>query len=503
MTPHFARNNGPDASGQVTFTDATQASGMAGVELVMIVFGDVDNDGDADAFVGQGSRTTSGTPAIWLNDGTGTFTSNGNSGLAPHLEGPSSGGNVYREQLAATFADFDRDGNLDLYVGTWYGGLDVGGSVLPTEDELYRGNGDGTFARVPLPDQHNPLTSQVAPHYANAARAAYGVAAGDYDNDGDLDLFVNNYGAGRPVGGSPPSYWDHNLLWRNDSSEPGNIVFVDVGAEVGVAATLRGIGGVEQEAPLTMNGTSYPSPIGGNGFGCQFGDIDNDGDLDLVVGSIAHPDYSQSDRTMLHVNQGGSQPVFSEESAARGLQYAEDELHPIFVDVNNDGLLDLAMSRLRDSNWELYFQLDGDFHRQAYAGTGVEISRPSSSQWLDVDHDGDLDFFMAKGAGRLFVNRLGQDNGWLAVDLVATQPRDATGARVTVRTAQGTQVREVTAGGGHVNTQQTHTVHFGLAGDSGAEDVTVRWPNGEVLRLGDVRANLRLRVTQGQGVEVR
>lgn len=502
MFPRALRNTGAG-----TFEDITEAIGFGAIQAATMVFADVDNDGDADLFTGISFRAAEGQPSVWLNelDTTGQFTSNGGAGIATARLGLGSGGAfVYKEQAAAGFADFDGDGALDLYIGHWHSGS-TEGTFLPAADELYRGNGSGSFQAVALPDQHNPLTSEADPALAGANRNAYGLAIGDYDGDGDPDIFVNNYGAGRPGLDSAPSYWDHNFLWRNDSA-PGSFAFVDVAADVGVAATTRGIGGIEQETPVVLGGKTYPGPIGGNGFGCQWGDIDNDGDLDLIIATIAHPDYPQSDRTMLHVNGGpGAMSVFSEESAARGLEYAEDELHPALVDIDGDGRLDLAMSRLRGgTKLEVYLQsrADGSFDRQAdYAVSGIDVERPGSTLWLDYDGDGDLDAFMAKGSGRLYENRAGDGNRNIKVRLVGKGPRDATGARVQVTTLAGLQTREVTSGNGHYNTQLSHELVFGLGGDSGARDVTIRWPDGEVQVLGDVRAGVALTVEQGGEIE--
>ena len=80
---------------------------------------------------------------------------------------------------------------------------------------------------------------------------------------------------------------------------------------------------------------------------------------------------------MLHINGGGEAPVFEEESAQRGLEYYEDELHPALIDVDNDGRLDLAMSRLRGgSKFEFYFQAaDHQFGMIDQAESGVDIER--------------------------------------------------------------------------------------------------------------------------------
>jgi hypothetical protein len=503
MFPKFLRNTTVRGTTDWSFEDYTEQSGIDR-SMVLLVFGDIDNDGDQDAFSGTSFRSgADGAHGFWRND-AGRFTFVGKSGLASHLVQTR----LFKEMAAGTLADFDGDGLLDLYVAMTNLGDKDGGLYVPTNNELYAGDGAFGFTQRTLPNQHNPLTSQIDPDLRNVPRRSQGVCPADFDDDGKLDIFVNNYGSGRPSMDSEPVYWDWNLLWKN----LGTLQFVDVGVEAKVAASERGIGGVQQEEPLVFNGKTYPGPIGGNGFGCSWGDFDNDGDLDLAVGQIAHPDYPQTDRLMLHTNPGGepgAARVFGEESAERGLEYYEDELHPVLVDVDLDGRLDLAVSRLRGgSKWELYLQgADKMFEQQSQSDSGVDITTPGPTLWLDVDGDGDLDFFMPKGAsGRLFENVIGRDasvgGNFLALRLIATAPRDATGARVTLTSSVGPQVRELVGGTGHYNTQQSRTQVFGLAGDSGASDVQIRWPDGEVQVLGDIKSNLTLEVVQGGAVTI-
>ncbi|MFO0745636.1 MAG: CRTAC1 family protein [Myxococcota bacterium] len=507
-TPVFLRNNH-----DWTFSDWTSESGMGASEMVLLVFGDIDNDGDQDAFVGTSFRSPSGEAGVWLNDGAGHFSYLGHEGLAP----AKISGTVYKEMSSATLADFDRDGVLDLYLGTWNSGAANGDLYYPAGNELYKGDGTGNWAGFDLPEQSNPLTGQVDAAATGKKRAAYGVCPADFDDDGDIDVFVNNYGAGRPALGEQPHYWEWNFLWRND----GQMTFVDVGVPAQVAASMRGIGGVENEKPLDYEDKDWPSPIGGNGFSCDWGDFDNDGDLDLAVGQIAHPDYVQSDRLMLHVNPGGapgSERIFGEESFARGLLYNEDELFPVWVDLDQDGRLDLAVSRLRrpsdadggprdpwDGKWLFYHQTaEQKFAAQAIADVGVDVDRPGPALLIDADHDGDLDVFFPKAAGKLFENVSATGHA-LTIRLVGAlgkSPRDATGARVMLETSVGKQVRELHSGNGHYNNQNTRELHFGLGGDSGAHAVTIRWPDGEVQVLGDVKADLRLEVVQGGDVTI-
>jgi len=499
MAPVFLRN-AATPGGLWAFDDVTAAAGMD-APMVLLVFGDLDNDGDADAFSGTSYRSgADGKHGIWLNDGSGHFSYAGTNGLASR----KASGQYYKEMAAATLADFDGDGLLDLYVTMWNVGMLNGSLGQASDDELYKGDGTGAFAQFALPDQHNPMTSQLDPSLAGVPRRGYGLCPADYDDDGDLDLFVNNYGAGRPAADDPPHYWEWNLLWRND----GNLAFVDVAVPSKVHATVRGIGGVQEEEPVVMGRVTYPGPIGGNGFGCSWGDFDNDGDLDLIVGQIAHPDYPQTDRLLLQVNPGGasgSARIFGEESAERGLEYYEDELHPVLVDIDLDGRLDLAVSRLRGgSKWEVYLQgKNQKFVKETRVESGVDIERPGPTVWLDVDGDGDLDFFMPQSArGRFFENVAARANH-LVVELVGKTPRDATGARMTLETSVGKHVRELIGGTGHYNSQQTRRLHVGLGADSGARGVTVRWPDGEIQAIGDVKANVHLVITQGGAITER
>ena len=121
--PVFLRNVTPPG-GPIAFEDATAAAGLDGA-MTLLVFGDLDNDGDADGFSGAGFRAgADGTQGFWMNDGRGHFTYAGDHGLAPR----KASGLLYKEPAAATLADFDKDGALDLYVAMWNAG-DLNGNL--------------------------------------------------------------------------------------------------------------------------------------------------------------------------------------------------------------------------------------------------------------------------------------------------------------------------------------------------------------------------------------
>jgi hypothetical protein len=485
--------------GDGTFADWTEESGLEEARLGLLVFGDLDNDGDPDMFGGTIGGVGVDQAGIWWNE-SGRLTHDSSSGFA--VEQLACGDYTCTEaQITATFIDFDDDGDLDLYTGGWFWSDGVTDTRYnpPPRDKLWENEGDRRFSERTgkLGDQSHPLTGTSD----SFGRPAMGAAPGDYDNDGDLDLFVANYGTGRPVGPDadeplcePPQYWDHDFLWRNDDKWS----FVNVADEAGVAATLRGPGEIQEEETLVMGAecgnetpVTYPGPIGGNGFTPQFADFDNDGDLDLVVGQIAHPDYVQSDRTLLFVNQGDG--TFAEESLERGLAWREDEKHPSWVDIDHDGRLDLAITGFRDEdvNWLAVYHQDesGQFAFVGPEESGLDDHHQEGLVWLDYDNDGDLDAYVAEDAdaAKLYRNDAADLNHWIAVRVAGGLPADGTGVRIEVDGPSGTQIREITSGNGHYNPQVSRIATFGLGGDTCASDVRLRWADGEVTSLGESR----------------
>lgn len=499
--------------GDGTLTDVTAESGLAEAGVGLLLFGDVDDDGDPDAFAGVITQAGLDDRGLWRNDGRGRFTFEGEAGT--DLYALDCGAETCRPQeITGTLADFDGDGRLDLYLGGWFWSDGVSDTRYspPPRDRLFRNTGGGVFA-----DATDGLGLQIEPRTGdnpNLGRAAMGVAAGDYDDDGDLDVFVGNYGAGRPRGPfadrvlcEPPRYWDQDLLWRND----GGLRFTNVAEAAGVNATPRGPDGILDEPPLVIGDEcpeevrgTYPGPISGNSFTPQFGDFDNDGDLDLIVGAISHPDYEQTDPTVLFVNRGGPAFQFTEEAAARGLQYREDEKHVHFVDLDLDGRLDVVATGFRDpatNGLRVYHQsaAGGQFTLLSPEQSGVDDAHQESVAFLDIDGDGDLDLYIAEddGPARLFRNVAGDARQGVTLRLRATAPRDATGARVTTETQAGIVRRDVQGPQGHYNVQPSRHVTLGLGADRCAPDVTIRWPDGQVQVIGDLSRGADVFVEQG------
>ena len=322
--------------GDGTFEDFSDASGLRHVQSGFFAFADIDNDGDQDCFAGLDTPLTGKTHQILLNDGKGHFTVKKSSGVEAL---PAIAGN-------AVFADFDGDAKIDLFVGmghTSYAGANV----------ILKGNGDGTFSAG------LQLTG------GNAAQPTNGSVLCDLNNDGKPDLAVSNYGVSVASG--------HNALYLNQGGGKLNNVAEAVGFAYLMSGNpwLVGQGQVSGDEP-TPGATG---PIGSNGFGLDCGDIDRDGRMDLFVTAISHPNigtYSRkwSDGTQLLMNrENGASFALVDEAKYREVPFNEGDVDGAMVDFDNDGRLDLSVSR--DKKYEgSYTHIDqkawfGLLHQQA------------------------------------------------------------------------------------------------------------------------------------------
>jgi len=472
-----------------TFTNFSDASGLRSVQAGSFLFGDVDNDGDEDVFAALDIPLGTYGNVLLLNDGQGHFTVKAGSGIEGQPGNTVAG--------SAAFGDFNGDGKLDLYIAN-------GQTSYTASDQLFFGNGDGTFTEV---------TAKSLP--GNPAVPHNGVVACDYDNDGDLDIFVSTYGVSENNG--------HKILWEND----GNGSFKDVALARGFAAQATGNYWLAStgHGTLTEPDAGPTTYDGSNGFGIDCDDIDGDGVDDILLATISHPVDSDpsrkwSDPTQILINQGAAGGyAFKNEFLQRGLPFNEGDIDTGLADFDNDGRLDYAITR--DNKYEPSYttpeQLSwlGLFHQEANGNftslglvSGINdtaapdagdaaapIPRMKAGQniaWLDFDRDGALDLLVGgrdHGGGRpnyLFRNTLGASNTWLAVHLTGDGShvnRDAIGARVTLRFPSWTVMRELKSSRGTYTSADTRTLHFGL-GSLGCDfTLEVRWPDGKLTTL--------------------
>ncbi len=400
---------------------------------------DYDNDGHLDLIV------TAGNPEVTHNV---IYRNNGDGTLSGVTTGP-----VYTEQFIVGFhgpswGDYDNDGFVDLFIA----GHDV-------KNRLFRNNGDGSFTRI----TDSALVKD--------ASTSEGSAWADYDNDGDIDLFVSN------------TSLLTNALYRND----GGGVFTKVTTS-----------GLSERVENTVSSC--------------FADYDNDGFLDLFLATTA-------DRNSLYHNNGDG--TFT--SIAEGAVVQDEVPNGIFGscawgDYDNDGFVDLFVTAACYPESEACQPLHNFLYHNTGDGTFTKVTEGSiveddvtqcpGASWGDYDNDGFLDLFVSQGAfwrrapqTNLLYHNDGNDNAWLNVKLVgAVSNRAAIGAKVRVkaffRGESRWQVREVSSGDSQSNQSNSLNAEFGLDDATSIDTVRIEWPSGTVQELRNVAPRQFLTITE-------
>ena len=411
--------------GSGTFANRSSTSGISSTPLGRGVAAfDYDRDGDLDLYVAQHNQPC----RLWRNDGALRFTDvTQAAGLA--FTGPANGCSV---------ADVDGDGFLDLYQCTYQVGL---------PNRLYRNLGNGAFQEV------------AASLGVASVGLSYQSTFSDVDRDGRPDLCVSN---DRGVGNVP------NQLFRNTGT-----AFADVGDATGLSVALCSMG-----------------------MACA--DLDGNGRSDFYFTNVPDPAPP-----LLGVNPlllGSADGTFSQAQAAWGVENRFFSWGAVFLDVDNDADLDLYVNNETAPN-RLYLNPGAPPMVDSAAAAGVTGTTGLSYVTVagDLDRDGDLDLVQNNMAGavRLFMNNEGGRRAWLRLRVAGTgRVRDAIGASATLvaRDAGGAlrapQWREVLCGGNGYLGQSETTLHFGLGDATAAHAVEVRWPAGGGTRtLRNLAAN--------------
>ncbi|MFK8017669.1 MAG: FG-GAP-like repeat-containing protein [Gammaproteobacteria bacterium] len=516
----------------LTFTDQTAAAGLdfahaftndhqSGPMVGGGAVGDFNGDGYPDLFVlASGGRSD----ALYINNTDGTFTDHAQSwGLSERHRG-----------VGATVADYDGDGDDDLYV-TSFGVM--GENSSPGRHRLYRNDG-GRFVDV-----------AVAAGVATTATThpdGYGASFGDYDLDGDLDLFVGAWHAAPVL---------HARLFRNDgdgtfsdmtqaarvitgSTRAFGAQFVDmdgdrypeilVAGDFGTSRYYRNNknGTFDELDPGTGNVIAPEPPTWSinkvhNAMGTTLGDFNRDGRPDWFVTAIWPTAAFDSDfwGNGLYINQGGHK--FAEAAQAMGVHDGGWGWGTEASDFDHDGWTDLVMtngwqfadpvtgegfdgerSYLWRNNGDLTFSEVTDGPGLKHTGQGRALMT------LDYDRDGDMDILIVsnKEPLQLFRNELIQDATpddahWLQIKLDTARSGDhaphGMGAIVTLVAGGVTQIKQVVGGASYLGHSEMVT-HFGLGSATKIQRLSVEWADGKTRILRGVGINQRLTVVRGE-----
>jgi hypothetical protein len=529
------------APGFVTFTDVTKAAGITfrhtngafGKKYLPETLGsgaaflDVDNDGWQDILFVNSKNWPSQPgakvyPALYRNNQNGTFTDiTRQAGLAVEMYG-----------MGAAAADYDNDGNVDVYV-TGLG-----------RNYLFRNTGGGKF--VDVTDK------------AGVASAGFSTSAAwlDYDHDGRLDLFVAHYvdwsiehdlfctldGKSKSYC-TPESYKGQSPTLYHGRADG---TFEDVTKKAGLYdATAKGLGvatfdydgdgwtdlvvtndtqpnrlyrnqknGTFVDAGMTAGIAFNEAGVARAGMGVDTGDFDGSGHEGIVIGNFSN------EMMTLYANDGKGLYIDEAPTSTIGkaslltLTFA-----CFFFDADLDGKLDIFaanghvaddISRVQPKVTyaepaHLFRNLGSRKFEEATAGAGPALMAPvvaRGAAYADIDNDGDLDLLIttSNGPARLLKNG-GSANHVLRIRTVGTASnRDGIGARVTVTVDKGTVRRATVKTGSSYLSQSELPLTFGLGAATGVTSIEVAWPSGRVDKVPATAADQVLTIQEGKGV---
>jgi enediyne biosynthesis protein E4 len=468
-TSHLYRNNGDG-----TFSDVTEKAGLSRTGWGQgVCIGDFDNDGNDDIFVSYFGKN-----ALYKNNGNGSFTEVAEkAGVANNKSKWGSG---------CAFLDYDRDGNLDLFVAS-YIDLDLKTAPLPETgpclykgvmvacgppgltggvNMLFRNNGNGTFADV----------SEKSGIRKTNGTYGLGVLVSDFDNDGFPDIYVANDSA-------PAAFYHNNK----------NGAFTDIAIEAGCAFSIDG------------------KPQAGMGVGA--GDFDRDGLLDIFKTNFS------GDTSTLYRNAGKA--TFDDITFPAGIGTVTRWLGwgCGFLDADNDGWLDVFLvnghvyPEVEKLTTEAGYAQRKVLYRNSRNGkledvsekVGGAVIQPSSARGCafgDYDNDGDTDILInpVNALPELLRCDSTNQNNWITIKVVGVKSnRSGINARVKCYTDEATLIDDVRSGGSYYS-QNDLRVHFGLGKQTKVKKLEIIWTSGQVDTLTDVATNQFITVKEGAGL---
>ena len=488
-------------------------------------FLDYDNDGWMDIYFVNSGPSDFFTPpkplknALYHNNHDGTFTDvTDKAGVA---------GGKFGMGVAA--ADFDGDGNIDLYV-TNYG-----------SNILYRNNGDGTFTDV------TDKAGVSAPGWSTCATWF------DYDNDAKLDLFVSSFvfydKSQNPLCTDPTLQRRYYCVPRLFKPQPsrlfhnnGDGTFQDVSRESGIAGSPgKSFGAVATDvnndglmdlfvANDTMPNFLFLNKGNGkfeeiglsagvaygeagrprSGMGVDAADYDGDGWQDLFVANIDQEFFSlyHNEKDLIFTDQPGEIAPSTQLLSGWGLKffdYDNDGDPDLFlVNGHPDDMIESRVPRVRHKEPLLMFENTGRAFKDVSAKSGAVFSKMFSGRGMalgDFDNDGDEDVLTSNNGEPplLLRNQGGNRNNWIGLQLVATKSNPAAvGAMITWQAGTLKRTRLKTSGGSYLSSHDPREI-LGIGSATKIDSIEIRWPSGKVDKLTNPPLNKYVKVVEGSG----
>lgn len=438
-TPNYLFLNRGDG----TFSDVSRKVHKPdlGMECAGARYADIDNDGDYDLMVpvDYAAPMVSSAPQVYDGGPNYLFRNDGDLEFVDVAAEAGVLDPLDRRNSDASFADFNRDGCIDLYLVNWaMAALPAGDNY----DRILEGDCQGHF-------------DDVTADLGVDGHGRDGLVAFWFDADRDLwpDLYIGN----NADLDDPPDYDPDDIFYRNDGG-----VFTDV--------TSHHAAGTHTRATMGMD----------------MGDIDHDGDWDLYLTDVWYLGPRPKGNALYLGAPDGS--LSDNVCQERGVCFGYNSWPTNFADFDLDGHVDFWVGSSRTQDYDYIYINDGTGHFEAHAQNVFQNNLVRAGSIADYDGDGDMDIFMWRHSNQslLFRNDLRNDHHYAAIKLFGSvSTADAIGATAIVTLDGVTDMRRV-SGGDSAHSQSDSILHFGTGQHENIDQLEIQWPSGIVQIFTDL-----------------